>query len=92
MCLLSSVNLQVTSNTVPHTVRLPIHCTGKCEVAEAMYREVLASRQRVLGLDHPSTLLSTNNLANCLDDQGKLQSSKIQVTPTLSIKLCQTNL
>ena len=76
MCLLSSVNLQLTSNTVPHTVRLPIHRTGKLEVAEAMYREVLASRQRVLGPNHPSTLDSTNNLANCFDDQGKLQSSR----------------
>ena len=77
---------------MPHIGCLPIHRTGKLEVAEALYREVLASRQRVLGPDHPSTLNSKNNLANCLDDQGKLQSSKVQVTPMLSIKLCQTNL
>ena len=72
MCLLSSVNLQLTSNTVPHTVCISIHCTGKLEVAEALYREVLASRQGVLGPDHPSTLNSTNNLAICLVEQGEL--------------------
>jgi hypothetical protein len=73
MCLLSSVNLQLTSNTVPHTVCLPIHYTGKLEVAEALYREVLASRQRVLGPDHPQALASTKNLALCLEKQGKLR-------------------
>jgi len=77
MCLLSSVKFQLTNNTLPHTVRLPIHCTaGKLEVAEAMYREALASRQRVLGPDHPDTLGSTSCLAVCLNEQGKLQSSR----------------
>ena len=92
MCLLSSVNLQLTNNTVPHTFCLPIHCTGKCKVAEALYWEVLASRQRVLGLGHPSTLNSTNNLASCLKKQGELQSSRAWLIPMLFIKLCQTNL
>jgi hypothetical protein len=90
MCLLSSVNLQLTNNTVPHTFCLPIHCTGKLEVAEALYREVLASQHRVLGLDHPSTLLSTNNLAICLAKQGELQSLRTCFIPMLFIKLCPT--
>ena len=89
MCLLSSVNLQLTSITAPHTICLPIHCTGKLEVAEAMYREVLASKQRVLGLDHPSTLDSTNNLAICLKKQGELQSSRTWLIPMLFIKSAQ---
>ena len=36
---------------------------GKYDRAEALHREVLQARTAKLGADHPSTLLSKNNLA-----------------------------
>jgi hypothetical protein len=36
-----------------------------------MHSKVLEARQRVLGLEHPRTLLSMNNLALALKEQGK---------------------
>ena len=41
---------------------------------EPLYREreALAVRRRTLGDEHPDTLVSINNLANLLSDQGKL--------------------
>jgi hypothetical protein len=39
---------------------------GKYDEAETMYRETLAARQRVLGSEHPETLMTANNLAVCV--------------------------
>src|SRR5207244_3465687 len=39
--------------------------------AEVKRREALAIRQKVLGEEHPHTANSYNNLAFCLDEQGK---------------------
>ena len=35
-----------------------------------MYERVLASRERTLGADHPSTLKTANNLAKLLNKAG----------------------
>jgi hypothetical protein len=35
-----------------------------------MQREVLAVQQRVLGADHPDTLMTAGNLAASLSDRG----------------------
>jgi tetratricopeptide (TPR) repeat protein len=42
---------------------------GKYEEAEAMYRQTLASREKVLGKEHPSTLMSVYCLAYLLAKQ-----------------------
>ena len=39
---------------------------GKYEEAEKIYRQVLASKESVLGKEHPSTLKSINNLVGVL--------------------------
>ncbi|KAB8206842.1 hypothetical protein BDV34DRAFT_192868 [Aspergillus parasiticus] len=39
--------------------------------AEAMYRRALRAREKILGLDHPETLLSAHDLALLLQSQGK---------------------
>jgi hypothetical protein len=44
---------------------------GKHAEAERIEREVLGARRRVLGEEHPSTLMSANNLAMSLADQRK---------------------
>ena len=38
---------------------------------EGHQREVLAERKRVLGAEHPDTLVAADNLARTLEDQGK---------------------
>jgi len=40
-------------------------------VAEPLFTKVLEVRQRVLGQEHPNTLLSMNNLAVVLWDEGE---------------------
>ena len=43
----------------------------RCQ-AEALNRQVLAGWEAHLGANHPDTLTSMNNLANLLQQQGKL--------------------
>jgi len=40
-------------------------------LAEPLYRETLQLLEKVLGMEHPSTLTSMNNLAALLDSQGE---------------------
>ena len=49
---------------------------GKYADAEAMEREVLGVRKRVLGEEHPDTLTSASILASFLSDQGQLVEAK----------------
>jgi hypothetical protein len=48
-----------------------LYSHGKLAKAEEIYREVLTVRRRVLGYEHPDTLLTANNLANTLTGLGK---------------------
>jgi tetratricopeptide (TPR) repeat protein len=49
---------------------------GKYEAAEEMQRRALELDRKVLGLEHPTTLLSMNNLAGVLGDQGKYEAAE----------------
>ena len=44
---------------------------GKYPQAEALHRQTLAIRRRVLGPEHADTLASMNNLADIYSAQGK---------------------
>ncbi|KAL4746359.1 P-loop containing nucleoside triphosphate hydrolase protein [Aspergillus terricola var. indicus] len=44
---------------------------GKYEEAESMHRRALRDREKVLGPEHPDTLVSVNNLGWALYQQGK---------------------
>ncbi|KAF5837470.1 hypothetical protein DUNSADRAFT_4385 [Dunaliella salina] len=57
---------------------------GKLSEAEVLYRESLASRQRVLGPEHPDSISSVNNLASCLKDQGKLSEAEVLYRESLA--------
>ncbi|RYP17801.1 hypothetical protein DL767_009943 [Monosporascus sp. MG133] len=46
------------------------------EEAEQMYRQVLELREAVLGREHPDTLISMNNLALVLQNQGKYDEAE----------------
>lgn len=44
---------------------------GRYQAAELAHRKVLEQRKKGLGAEHPSTLVSMNNLALALSGQGK---------------------
>jgi hypothetical protein len=46
-------------------------------ITEAMGRQVLKSREKVLGPEHPDTLTSINNLAIVLRIQGKYEEAEV---------------
>jgi tetratricopeptide (TPR) repeat protein len=49
---------------------------GKRDEAEPLFRRCLAVREKLLGAEHPSTLISINNLAVLLKQQGKLDEAE----------------
>jgi len=51
---------------------------GRLEEAEAVFRRGLAGKERVLGVDDPSTLTSVGNLGMLLKAQGKLEEAEAQ--------------
>ena len=53
-----------------------LHDQEKYEAAEEMNRRVLDSRERILGPEHPDTLVSVNNLARVLCAQGKYEAAE----------------
>ena len=50
----------------------------RCQ-AEALHRRALAGHEAHLGANHPSTLISMNNLAILLKKQGKLEEAELRV-------------
>lgn len=44
--------------------------------AEAIYEHALQGKEKALGPDHPSTLITTNNLGNLYRDQGRIQEAE----------------
>jgi hypothetical protein len=44
---------------------------GKLVKAEQIHQKVLAMRLRIFGNDHPATLISINNCADCLSKMGQ---------------------
>ena len=60
--------------------------TGKYREAEHMYRQTLELTEKLLGIDHPSTLESMNNLALVLRHQGKYDEAEKMHRYTLELK------
>lgn len=50
---------------------------GKYEDAEAMYRQALTDREKVLGPEHPDTLTSVNDLGLVLPSQGNYEGRMV---------------
>jgi tetratricopeptide (TPR) repeat protein len=55
-----------------HSLGLLYADQGKLAEAEAMYERALEGKEKALGPDHTSTLLTVNNLGLLYADQGKL--------------------
>ena len=53
-----------------------LYSQGELEDAEPLYREALNNSRRILGDDHPSTLISISNMAGFLDSQGNLEEAE----------------
>jgi hypothetical protein len=51
-------------------IALPV---GRVDEAVTLYERTLADRQRILGVDHPDTLISRNNLANAQAQRQRQQ-------------------
>jgi len=49
---------------------------GKHEAAKEMLRRALELREKVLGPEHPATLVSMNNIAEVLRGQGKYEAAE----------------
>jgi tetratricopeptide (TPR) repeat protein len=49
---------------------------GRFKEAEQLDVQVLEARKRVLGEDHPETLMSMNNLANTYWNQGRFKEAE----------------
>src|SRR5437667_8186585 len=49
---------------------------GKYKEAEQMHRQALELRERALGIEHPLTLESINNLGVVLRKQGKYEEAE----------------
>jgi hypothetical protein len=44
---------------------------GRYNEAEKSFFDVMETRKRILGIEHPDTLTSINNLASTYSDQGR---------------------
>jgi tetratricopeptide (TPR) repeat protein len=58
-----------------HNLGLVLESQGKYEEAEAMHRRALEAREKVLGREHPDTLVSVSQLGSVLERQGKYEES-----------------
>ena len=74
--------IQLWSMEFPEAARL-LNRTGRYlneraeySQAELLYRQALASREKVLGEEHLDTVVSLNNLAELLREQGKLEEAE----------------
>jgi len=59
---------------------------GKYAQAETLFSQAVATERRVLGPEHPETLLSMANLANVYESQGKFAQAEALFSQTLSIQ------
>ena len=54
-----------------------LQAQGKLEEAETLSRRALEGRERVLGVNHPDTLILVGNLGSLLEAQGKLEEAEM---------------
>jgi tetratricopeptide (TPR) repeat protein len=59
---------------------------GRWREAEGLFMQVMETRKRALGVKHPSTLTTMNDLALVLDSQGKYEAAEAINRQTLSLK------
>ncbi|KAF2802720.1 kinesin light chain [Mytilinidion resinicola] len=62
------------------------HTIGRYRAAELTHRELLVRREKVLGKEHPNTLISMNELAYALSSQGKYKEAENMYQETLALR------
>jgi len=80
--------------TLDETARVSLlYRVGRCQAslgqysaAEATHRQVLASREKNLGREHPSTLVSMNEVGEALLSQGKYGKAEAMHRQTLATR------
>ncbi|KAI1506280.1 hypothetical protein F5X99DRAFT_129304 [Biscogniauxia marginata] len=86
------LGLRETSGDKEASIRLlfniaqSYYILGKYNKAEQMHRQTLELRERVLGKEHPNTLISINNLAKVLRSQGKYEEAEQMHRQTLELR------
>ena len=60
------------------------YALGEYEQARALHEATLARQRRVLGEDHPDTLITGNNLAVDLDALGQYEQARTLTEDTLA--------
>ncbi|MFJ3531918.1 tetratricopeptide repeat protein [Streptomyces sp. NPDC090132] len=58
-----------------HEQAVELHADGRADEATAVYEEVAEARARVLGPDHPDTLVALDDLAAVYGDTGRAQEA-----------------
>jgi tetratricopeptide (TPR) repeat protein len=61
------------------------HGVGKYAQSEALYSQTLEIKRRMLGPEHPDTLLSMNNLADVYSSQGKYAQAETLFSKTIKM-------
>jgi len=80
------VNPYTALSTVPSQLGLLITNSGRYEAAEATRQQLLERREIVLGKEHPHTLISMNEVAWALSEQGKYAEAGKMHRETLALR------
>jgi len=70
-----------------HTLAGIVWKQGRVAEAEALFRDTLERRRRVLGPDHPTTLTNQGNLSTLLLEQKKLAEAEPLIRATLDSRI-----
>jgi tetratricopeptide (TPR) repeat protein len=72
----STVHAHLWLSDIDELKALVLRYQGKYEAAEEMSQRALKGREKVLGVEHPDTLASVNNLAVVFRYQGKYEAAE----------------
>lgn len=81
----SSVDKAATASLLSKVAE-SLSMLGRYEDAEQMHQEALELRNKVLGKEHPSTIVSIYNLASALRNRGKYNQAEQRYRRTLKLR------
>jgi tetratricopeptide (TPR) repeat protein len=73
-------------STLLHNLAECSYITGNYSKAEQLNQQTLQLKEKVLGKEHPDTLMSMNNLARSLRQQGKFAEAEAMHRQTLQLQ------
>ncbi|KHO10796.1 Zn(2)-C6 fungal-type DNA-binding domain protein [Metarhizium robertsii ARSEF 23] len=63
------------------------NCQGWWNQAERLGKETMTARKKVLGVEHPDTLLSIGNLAHTYNNQGRYREAEELLVQVMNIRI-----